>query len=353
MQNRIKFKLGSYNFSCIYENGSLKPIGKFSKLSSIPINSNMKLHDFIDEVLKKFEEEHNSSLIKMNNDDTNIKKSKLEKEKEKGGNSYITIFTNKYSDKKKFEEIMKKIFKEKFPLLGFGKYGEIWDIGDGLIAKKEKCNVTYDNSEEFIENEMEKIELSKPLLKANLIPKIYQVNVFSQKGDEYCIEIMDKIEGETVESQLQDLLQDLNLESDEDDTTEYDSILISIKKILISVVNSIIEFHKVMKSSGHDIGHGDLHLENIMIEENTGKVKFIDLSFHNNLSIDEDWNLFLDEALHPILIERYQRDKNFFKNDKLLSKEFRKKSINRLKRMIKDLKKIYDYIENYYEEEMP
>ena len=343
MQKQIKFKFGNYNLSCIHENGNIKPTtGIFSKLSPIPVNDNMNLYDFIGEILKKFEKEH-STFIKMDND-KKIKKFKMEG---KGEHSYRTIFTSGDIHERNCEEIMEKIENDKLHLLDFGTYAEIYDLGDGLIVRREKCTTTYDNSEEFIEKEKEEIEISKPLIKANLTPKIHQISVC----DKYCIVIMDKIDGYTAVNKLTELLYDLDIESEEDgDPEEFASILISIKKFILSIVDAIIKFHKIMKANGYDIGHGDLHLGNIMIESKTGNIKFIDLGFNRDISIKDDWDVFYDDALHFYLIEKFQNDIDFNEDNPYLNEEFAKKDIIRLKKMSKPLKKLFNEIGDYYDE---
>jgi len=344
-KEKIKLKLGNYELSCIHENGSLRPMGFFSKISSIFIHNNMKMTDFIGELLMRFEKE-TYSLIKMDSK-KKTKKIKVEEEEE----PYITIFTDETIDKITCEKIMKKIkeAEDQNKILGSGTHGKVFDLGNGFVGKKEICSKRFSTTEEFIEEEKNQMEESEPLRDAKLIPKIHQIIAC----DKYCIIIMDKIEGITAQSKIDDLLEDINHEIEIDETDNFQKITLILKNlkfVLRMFVDAIIKFHKIMKDNVKDTGHGDLHLENIMIENSTGNIKFIDLSFYIGRKIEEEWENFIDYELRGELIGFFLVKEE--KEKKKKPENFSAIRLHKIKKVIKSLKNILNDLNIYYKENM-
>lgn len=197
--------------------------------------------------------------------------------------------------KSKMESTMKKSsgvcnvdYKKLYEKLGSGQFGAVFDVGNGMVAKVESChrsNSQFPNKTGGFEAEIKQIKsMTKVLEEAGYAPKIIK---YASCGSN-CITIMEKIEGGKT---LKDAINDRPEQA---------------PKILETICNMIKWCHQEWAKSGLEseegtpVGHGDLHLGNILIDARDMKYKFIDFSFSRKLDQKYDW-IFLFEHVGELM----------------------------------------------------
>lgn len=173
-------------------------------------------------------------------------------------------------------------------ILGKGMYGEIFNICD----RESNCNYIIKVADDDMSEEA---ELQLRASKAGVAPRIFQY--FVDNADKEYI-IMEKIRGKTVKDILEDLIK-----KEVQGKPNFKRLAKAIDSLVNDVFSAIMRLHSV------GIEHKDLHLDNIMYNEDKGELQFID--FGLSKPIENFIPMFLDED-YVRVINEFQSHIPFF-----------------------------------------
>ena len=181
-----------------------------------------------------------------------------------------------------------------------GAFGKVLDIGNGMVAKIESCNNPQEEryrergepKRSFVEQIKQIQRMTKVVADAGFAPKIIK---FASCGHN-CITIMEKIEGGI---QLQEAIAK---------RPETGPMLMTTLCKMIGWCHEQWAQAGCKNREGKALGHGDLHLGNVLIDSKDMKLKIIDFSFAWGREQKYDW-IFPFESLKDIKnIATYKRD---------------------------------------------
>ena len=159
-------------------------------------------------------------------------------------------------------------------MLGKGVNGEIFNLCDKVANCQYVIKVVYNDV-------LNEVDLQVRASEAGMAPKIFQYFV-SKSGRQYIV--MEKIRGETVADVLKNIIKK--------EVVSGKPNFERLSKTINSLVKDMFDAIKRLHSAG--IEHKDLHLNNVMYNEDKGELQFIDFGFSKLI---ENFNpLFLDDA---------------------------------------------------------
>lgn len=167
-------------------------------------------------------------------------------------------------------------------VLGKGMYGEIFNICD----KESNCEYVVKVGDDDMSDE---VDLQVRASEAGLAPRIFQYFV-GKTNKEYIV--MEKIRGETVN----DILENLIKKEIESGKPNFKRLSKAINRLVIDMFTVIKRLH----SAG--IEHRDLHLKNVMYNEDKGELQFIDFGLSktienfNPMVLDDDYVRVVNEV---------------------------------------------------------
>lgn len=204
------------------------------------------------------------------------------------------------SSLKKSEGLCKIKYAKVYEKIGSGQFGSVFDIGNGQVAKVESChraNSQFPSKTGGFESEVKQMKaMTKVLEKAGYAPKIIK---YASCGSN-CITIMEKVEGgKPLKQAIVDRPEQL---------TE----LIGTLCKMIKWCQSQWAEMDLKTPEGKPVGHGDLHLGNVLLDIRDMKLKIIDYSFSRKLDQKYDW-FFLFEHIGDVMaqnpkLKSYKRD---------------------------------------------
>jgi len=165
--------------------------------------------------------------------------------------------------------------------LGKGMYGEIFNLCD----KESNCEYIVKIGDDDMSEE---VDLQVRASEAGIAPKIFQYFV-GKTNKEYIV--MEKIRGETVKDIVENIIKK--------EIVSGKPNFKRLSKTINSLVNDMFDAIKRLHSAG--IEHKDLHLSNVMYNEDKGELQFIDFGFSKLI---ENFNpLFLDDDYVRVINE--------------------------------------------------
>ncbi len=197
--------------------------------------------------------------------------------------------------KSKMESTMKKSsgvcnvdYSKVYEKIGSGQFGSVFDIGNGQVAKVESChrnNSQFPNKTGGFEAEIKQIRsMTKVLEEAGYTPRIIK---YGSCGSN-CVTIMEKVEGgKSVKQAIVDRPE------------QAPELIETICKMVQWCHEKWAE-SGLKSSEGNPVGHGDLHLGNVLLDIRDMKLKFIDFSFSRKLDQKYDWIFMFEHVAEQI-----------------------------------------------------
>lgn len=198
------------------------------------------------------------------------------------------VETSSNSSLKKSSGVCNVDYSKVYEKIGSGQFGSVFDIGNGQVAKVESCNRSnsqFPNKTGGYEAEIKQIKsMTKVLEEAGYAPKIIK---YGHCGSN-CVTIMEKIEGGKK-------LKDVIVHRPEQAPEAIETICKMIQWCHQKWAESGLK-----TSEGNPVGHGDLHLGNILLDTRDMKYKFIDFSFSRKLDQKYDWIFMFEHVAEQI-----------------------------------------------------
>jgi len=166
-------------------------------------------------------------------------------------------------------------------MLGKGVNGEIFNLCDKVANCQYVIKVVYNDV-------LNEVDLQVRASEAGMAPKIFQYFV-GKSGRQYIV--MEKIRGETVADLLKNIIKK--------EVVSGKPNFERLSKTINSLVKDMFDAIKRLHSAG--IEHKDLHLNNVMYNEDKDELQFIDFGFSKLI---ENFNpLFLDDDYVRVINE--------------------------------------------------